>query len=329
MLGKSAGTKRWIRYVTPFLMVAMLVVSGCSSSKKAAYPEKPVEMSVLFGAGTSADLIARRLGDGMAKEMKVAVPVVNRTGGGGAVGYTYVKGQKADGYSIVWNSNSVSTAHYSGNMPFDYTAFEPVARVSIETVALAVKADAPWKTLKDFAAYAKQNPGKVKIGNSGLGSFTHIVAAAMANEAGIQVIHVPFGSGQEVANLLGGKVDAVMQLPAGLSSQVAAGTLRLLGVSSESRDPSFPDTPTLKEQGVNLVMDMWRGLAVPKGTPPDVIKALDTAAKKVAESKEFAADGTKLGYKAAYLSASQFGKLIADDDKRISQLMTDLGLNKK
>lgn len=286
-------------------------------------------MTVLFGAGSSADLIARQLADGMAKNLKVAVPVVNRTGGGGAVGYTYVKGKKADGYNIVWNSNSVSTVYHVGNMPFDFKAFDPVARVSVETAALAVKADAPWKDLKEFVAYAKANPEKVKIGNSGLGSFTHLVAAAFASEAGVKANHIPFGGGQEVANLLGGKVEAVLQLPAGLTSQVAAGTIRILAVTSDSRDPSFPDVPTLKESGVNLVMDMWRGIAVPKGTPAAAVKTLQESVKQAVENPSFAESGKNLGFKPAFLPADQFGKLIADDDERIGKLMADLGLAKK
>ena len=101
------------------------------------------------------------------------MPVVNRTGGGGALGYTYVQQQKPDGHSIVWNSNSISTNFHSGILPFDYQAFEPVARVSVEIPALAVRADAPWKTLQELIDYAKANPGKVRIGNSGTGSHTH------------------------------------------------------------------------------------------------------------------------------------------------------------
>jgi tripartite-type tricarboxylate transporter receptor subunit TctC len=118
-------------------------------------------MTVMFGAGSAADVTARYLADGIAKLLGVPVPVVNRTGGGGAIGYSYVSKQKPDGHSIIWNSNSISSTYHSGVLPFDYTAFDPVARVSLETPAIAVRADAPWKSLRELIAHAQSNPGKV------------------------------------------------------------------------------------------------------------------------------------------------------------------------
>src|SRR6516162_7492131 len=117
-----------------FLMVTAAVAQQFPAGK-------PVEMTVLFGAGSAADTTARKLAEGMEKALSAPVPVVNRTGGGGAIGYSYVQQQKPDGYSIIWNSNSVSTNYHSGIMAFDYKAFDAVARVSIETPAIAVSAD--------------------------------------------------------------------------------------------------------------------------------------------------------------------------------------------
>src|SRR5947209_10501749 len=124
---------------------------------------KPVEMTVMFGAGSAADVTARYLGDGMAKVLGVPVPVVNRTGGGGAIGYSHVGRQRPDGHSIIWNSNSISSTYHSGVLPFDYKAFAAVARVSVETPAIAVRADAPWKSLNALIEYARSNPGKVRV----------------------------------------------------------------------------------------------------------------------------------------------------------------------
>src|SRR6516164_8718562 len=111
---------------------------------------KPVEMTVMFGAGSAADVTARELAKGMEKSLGVPVTVVNRTGGGGAIGYSYVQQQKPDGYSIIWNSNSISTTYHLGTTNFDYKAFDALARVSVETPVLAVRSDAPWKTLKEL-----------------------------------------------------------------------------------------------------------------------------------------------------------------------------------
>src|SRR5438034_5953299 len=150
------------------------------------FPQKaPIEITVLFPAGTSADVTARLLADGMSKQLGAKVIVFNRPGAGGAIGYKYVAAQKADGYSVVWNSNSISTTYHSGMLPFDYRAFDPVARVLVESPVLAVRADAPWKTLAEFLADAKARPGKLTVGNSGVGSHTHIASVTLFKAAGV------------------------------------------------------------------------------------------------------------------------------------------------
>jgi tripartite-type tricarboxylate transporter receptor subunit TctC len=290
---------------------------------------KPVEMTVLFGAGSAADTTARKLGEGMEKALGSPVPVVNRTGGGGAIGYTYVKGQKADGYSIIWYSNSVSTNYHSGIMDFDYKAFDPVARVSVETPAIAISADAPWKTLKELVDYAKANPGKVRIGNSGTGSHTHFVASALFKSYDANITNVPFTEGQAVVNLLGGRIEGVVQLPAALVGQVKAGKIRVLAVLGEKRDPVFPEVPTAKELGFQVALDMWRGIAVPAGTPKAVIAKLQDAIKVTVESESFKDAGKTMGFVPAYMPAQDFSNLVASDDVRLAHVMDDLGLKKK
>lgn len=290
---------------------------------------KPVEMTVMFGAGSAADVTARYLADGMAKNLEVPVPVVNRTGGGGAIGYNHVKQQKPDGHSIIWNSNSISTNYHSGILQFDYTAFDPVARVSLETPVLVVRADAPWKTLKEFVDYAKANPGKVRIGNSGAGSHTHFASSALFIRGGAKVTHVPFGEGQAVVNLLGSRIEGVVQLPAAVVPHVKSGDLRVLAALGSKRDPIFPDVPTARELGYPVALDMWRGIAVPKGTPKPIILKLEDAIKRTVESPSFADAGKAIGFMPAFLPADDFGKLIAGDDARLAQVMADLGLKKQ
>jgi tripartite-type tricarboxylate transporter receptor subunit TctC len=290
---------------------------------------KPIEMTVMFGAGSAADVTARYLADGMAKNLGVPVPVVNRTGGGGAIGYSHVKQQKPDGHAVIWNSNSISSTYHSGVLPFDYKAFDAVARVSIETPVIAVRGDAPWKTLQELIDYAKANPGKLRIGNSGTGSHTHFSSSALFATAGAKVIDVPFGEGQAVVNLLGSRIEGVVQLPAALVSHVKSGDLRVLAVLGSKRDPVFPDVPTANELGYNVALDMWRGIAVPKGVPRPTIVKLQDSIKRTVESQPFNDAGKAIGFVPAYLSADDFSKVIANDDAKLAQLMTDLGLKKK
>jgi tripartite-type tricarboxylate transporter receptor subunit TctC len=306
---------------------ALMMVSAAVAQQFPA--GKPVEMTVMFGAGSAADVTARELAKGMEKALRVPVPVVNRTGGGGAIGYSYVQQQRPDGYSIIWNSNSISTTYHLGTTSFDYKAFDAVARVSVETPALAVRNDAPWKTLKELIDYAKANPGKVRIGNSGTGSHTHFVAQALFKSNDATITNVPFTEGQAVVNLLGGRIEGIIQLPAALVGQVKSGELRVLAMLGEKRDPVFPDVPTAKELGYPVALDMWRGIAVPTGTPKPVVAKLQDAIKASVESQSFKDAGKTIGFVPAYLPAQDFAKLIANDDVRLAQLMDELGLKKK
>jgi tripartite-type tricarboxylate transporter receptor subunit TctC len=290
---------------------------------------KPVEMTVMFGAGSAADVTARELAKGMEKALGVPVPVVNRTGGGGAIGYSFVQQQKPDGYSIIWNSNSVSTNYHSGIMAFDYKAFDAVARVSVETPALAVRADAPWKSLKELIDFAKANPGKVRIGNSGTGSHTHFVASALFGSNEAKITNVPFTEGQAVVNLLGSRIEGIVQLPAAIVPHVKSGDLRVLAVLGEKRDPVLPDAPTAKEMGYSVALDMWRGIAVPTGTPKPVVAKLQDAIRQSVDAQSFRDAGKTIGFVPAYLPAQDFAQLIATDDVKLAALMDELGLKKK
>jgi tripartite-type tricarboxylate transporter receptor subunit TctC len=317
-------------------VVAAAVLSAPAAFAQAGLPQaapfpqhKPVEMTVMFGAGSAADVTARYLADGMAKNLNVPVPVVNRTGGGGAIGYNHVKRQRADGHSIIWNSNSISTNYHSGILQFDYTAFDPVARVSLETPVIAVRADAPWKTLKEFVDYAKDNPGKVRVGNSGAGSHTHFASSALFITGKAKVIDVPFGEGQAVVNLLGSRVEAVVQLPAAVVPHIKSGDLRVLAVLGSKRDPIFPDTPTAQELGYPVALDMWRGIAVPHGVHRSIIAKLQESIRRTVESPAFHDAGKAIGFMPAYLPADEFGKLIAGDDAKLARAMADLGLKKQ
>jgi tripartite-type tricarboxylate transporter receptor subunit TctC len=310
-----------------FLLSALLALAG--HAQEPAYPHKnPIEITVLFPAGSSADVTARMLADGMAKTLGQRVLVVNRPGAGGAIGYKHVAAQKADGYSLVWNSNSISTTYHSGQLPFDYQAFDAVARVLVESVVLAVRADSRWSNLKEFVAEAKAKPGILSVGHSGIGSHTHISLAALFSAAGADVNQVPFGAAQVIPSLLGGHVDAVVQLPAALSAPVKQGQVRLLAALIPKRDPALPEVPTAKEQGLDVSLEAWRGIAVPKGTPKAAIATLEKAIRATVEGSEFHKGSENLGVRPAFLPADEFGALIASEDALLARLMEKIGVKK-
>ena len=314
-------------------MKLMLLLCGLVASSAWAqdppFPQRaPLEITVLFPAGSSADVTARMLADGMSRQLNQRVLVVNRPGAGGAIGYKYVQGQKPDGYSLVWNSNSISTTYHSGQLGFDYQAFDAVARVLVESVVLAVKSDSRWRSLRDFVAEGKSKPKTLNIGHSGIGSHTHISLAAFTSKAGITVNEVPFGAAQVVPSLLGGHVDAVVQLPAALAAPVKQGQARLLAALIPQRDPALPDVPTAREQGIDVSLEAWRGIAVPRGTPRAVISQLESAIRSTVSSGEFVKGSENLGVRPAFMSADEFGALIAKEDAELARLMHGIGLKK-
>jgi tripartite-type tricarboxylate transporter receptor subunit TctC len=285
---------------------------------------KPIEMTTLFGAASASTQTARVLADGMAKVLGTPVPVLDKPGAGGAVGYMYLSQQKPDGHSVVWSSNSISTTFHSGQLPFDYKNFEHVARVTVENPALAVKSDSPWKTLKDLIEYAKANPDKVRVGNSGQGSQTHIASVALFSSVGAKIIPVHRTGGQATADLLAGRIEVVVQFPQAVIPHVKSGELRALALLSTIPDPVFPDVKSAKAQGYNIDMPLWRGIAVPKGTPKPVMAKLQDAIKKTVESAEFKDAGQKIGFTPAYQPSDAFTRTIAEDDKRTAAVIKEI-----
>jgi tripartite-type tricarboxylate transporter receptor subunit TctC len=316
-----------MRLFAHLTFAVFLGISGTASSQE--FPGKgTIEMTVLFPAGSSADVTARILADGMSKQLGASVVVINRPGAGGAIGYRYVAHQNPDGYALVWNSNSISTTFHSGTLAFNYEVFAPVAQALVESPIVAVRGDSKWRTLGDLVAAANANPKTITIGNSGTGSHTHISSVALFRAAGVEVVDVPFGAAQVITGLLGGQVDAVVQLPAALSEHVKSGSVRLLTAMIPYRDPAFPDVPTARELGYGVSLEAWRGVAVPKNTPKSVIAALEAAIEKTVRSDAFAQTCAQLGARPAFKPASEFGQQIAKEDAELAKLMMAIGLKK-
>lgn len=303
------------------------MVIGFGQAARAEFPEKPVEMTVLFGG--TAQTIGQLLADLMSKNMSQPVVPVSRNGGGGSVGYQYVNGTEADGYNIVWNSNSISTGYHGGRMDFDHTAFAPIAKISNEVPALAVRGDSGWETIADMAKAVKESGQKLKVGASGKGSFTHLTTEALLASVGLtdQVVHVPYDRGRAPVELLAGRLDAAVQWPGQFISHHESGDLKILCVTSAKRISQLPDVPTCAESGADGIdIVMWRGLAAPAGTPEDRIMALQASAKAAADSDEFKEAAKTIGFEIDFLDHEQFGELIARDDESIAKLMGELGL---
>lgn len=308
--------------------LAAALLAGPPAAWGQSFPAKPIELIIPFGAGGSADIEGRIIAKAAEKLLGVPVVPVNKPGAGGALAYTHVRNAAADGYTVAWNSTSLLTVTNLGNVDFPWDALEPVARVSIQAMPLVVRADAPWKTFQDFLAHARSNPGKVRIGNAGHGSGTHFAALAMTETAKINVIHAPLGSGKRIPSVLRGEVEMISVPTPEVVSHVKAGEVRILALPSEGPDPSFPGVPTLRQAGVPMAMELFRGFSVPKGTPSAVVDRLAEAFQKAARDDSFTSAGVNGGYVVAVQGPAEFRKYLAEQDALIADLVKKAGLKK-
>jgi tripartite-type tricarboxylate transporter receptor subunit TctC len=301
----------WKRFFAVlFVLSFMVVMPGWAAD----FPTKEVQIIIPWAAGGATDLIFRALAATTGKYLGKPVVVVNKPGGGGAVGYT--EGMKAapDGYILTAAVTPMTILPHQVTTAFTYKNFEPILNVVSDPSMFLIRSDAPWKSLKEFLDYAKQNPDMITVGNSGAGGGVHLVALAFEKAAGVKFNHIPFsGGGPSVAALLGGHVNAVSVSPPEGIPQIQAGKLKIIALFAEKRLAMFPDVPTVKEQGINFAMGMWRGLAAPKGTPPDVIKKLHDAFKQGMDDPVLKKNAADMAVNLDYLGPEAFGKLIAGD----------------
>ncbi|GAA4717471.1 tripartite tricarboxylate transporter substrate binding protein [Brevibacillus fulvus] len=330
------------RIFTSLAVTALIAaLAGCGSNNAAspsgakaeggqdAYPKKPIELIVPYAAGGGTDAVARAFADSANKVLPQSIGVVNKTGGGGAVGMSEGSKAKADGYKVTLITVEMTTLPPLGLATFKPEDFRPVARLNADPSAITVKADAPWNTIEEFLDYAKQNPEKVRIGNSGTGAIWHLAATALEQKIGTKFNHIPFdGANPAVTALLGGHIEAVSVSPAEVAAQVQAGQLKMLAVMADERLDSFKDVPTLKEKGIDLSIGTWRGIGVPKDTPDNVVTVLKDVAKKVTEDKSFTDVLQKMNLGVSYADDAAFKDAIQKDSELFAKLVTDLGLKK-
>ncbi|MGO9121748.1 MAG: tripartite tricarboxylate transporter substrate binding protein [Desulfomonilaceae bacterium] len=307
------------------IFVAILVLVWVWPIIAADFPTKEIQIIVPWAAGGATDLIFRALAVPSEKYLGKAVIVVNRPGGGGAVGYTEGAQAPPDGHTIVSAITPLTILPHEVKTIFSYKSFDPIINVSTDPSMFLARPDAPWKDLKEFINYAKQNPNVVTVGNSGAGGGVHLVALAFEKAAGVKFNHIPFpGGGPSVTALLGGHINMVSVSPPEGISQVQAGKLKILALFADKRLAMFPDVPTVKEQGINFAMGMWRGLAAPKGIPPDALKKLHDAFKQGMEDAAFKKSAADMAVSIQYMGPEEFGKLMASEDILYADLVKDV-----
>ncbi len=272
------------------LAAVALMAMGCGGGKKADYPAGG-DISVIIpkAPGGGTDVSARGLLQFMQKELPGSkfVPV-NKPDGGGVTGMVETANAKPDGYTLGMVTVALAMFPHQGKCKNTYQDYASICAPIAAPAALIVPGEAPYNSLAEFVAYAKAHPGKVQMGNSGIGAIWHIAALSFEEEFGVKFKHVPYPKGTaDIAAALAGKhIDATLSDPSVYKSQVDAGNLKILAVMADSRSAIYPDVPTFKELGHDMAIRAWAALVAPKGTPKEKLELLRKAAKKVCESKE-------------------------------------------
>lgn len=310
------------------LTVALLVPAPA----RAVFPERDITLVVPWSAGGGTDTLARTLVKNGKKYFGVNINVVNRVGGTGVVGMDSVAKARPDGYTVGVITFNLSTYRLLGQSDLSYRDFDLIALLNRSPAGLSVKGDSQFPGMKELVEYAKANPGVVTIGHSGPAGAWHLAGAAIAQKYGLKFTFVPFdGAAPTRTALVGGHISVCASGMDEVLQFYQTKQVRILGAVTPTRNPFFPDVPTLAEAGYPLesyIYD-WRGLATTKGTPPEVLKTLRDGFQKAAEDPEYIALMDKVTLPRTYLGHEKFQEFLAGMEKSLEPTLEALGLLKK
>jgi tripartite-type tricarboxylate transporter receptor subunit TctC len=297
------------------MTAALALLAGAPLASLAAdYPAKPITFVVPWPAGGTTDIIGRLLADAMSADLGKPIAVVNRVGAGGSLGSKAALDAPKDGYTVlVTTSGNQILTPLKKDVGYTSADFVAIGQIASRTLALGVKADAPWKSLADLQKDARANPGKYTFG-AVPNVMPFLTLDTWAKLAGVQLTLVPQkGGAPGVTGTLGGHLNMVPESLSSMNSHLKAGTMRALAVFNEERDPAAPDVPTAKEQGFPVFGNPFTGLAVAKGTPDAAVNRLRQAMAKAAQDPAFQDKAKKAGSNVTYLDGDAFGKVWARD----------------
>ena len=308
--------------------LALSLYAACAAAQ---FPSKPITMIVPFPPGGVADIVGRPLAAVMEKSLRQPVIVTNRAGAGGAVGMAAAAKSAPDGHTILMGLSSISVFPVSdrinGKQPaYEMADFAPIALVTADPTVLVVRADGPYKSVKEFVAAAKANPGKINYSSAGVYSTLHVAMEIFAQAANIELFHVPYqGGGPAVTALLGGQVEALASGPAAAIGQIKGGKMRALASWGTERLKLLPEIPTFKELGYDAEFYIWSGVFAPAATPGPVLTTLRQAVREAANSSEFRSAMDKVATPVSYLDAPEFAKYWARDAARLKVALEKVG----
>ena len=294
-----------------------------------AYPTRPVRLIVAVAPGGGADILARLMGQWLSERLGQQLIIDNRPGGGGNIGTEAVVRAPADGYTLLLCSvvNATNAAFYD-KLNFDFIRdIAPVATLTRQPYVIVVNPSVPAKSVPEFIAYAKANPGRITFGSAGIGGSNHLAGELFKFMAGVNMVHVPYrGIAPALNDLLGGQVQVTFASMPSSIEYISAGRLRALAVTTVSRAEALQDIPTVGEFVPGYEASAWFGIGAPKATPAEIIEKLNKEVNAALADPRMKARIVDLGGDVLALSPADFGKLIADETEKWGKVIRALNI---
>jgi tripartite-type tricarboxylate transporter receptor subunit TctC len=314
-------------------VAAVALVAAALPAAAQNYPARPVTLIVPWGAGGGTDATARIIGTLLEKDIGQPVNVVNRTGGSGVVGHAAIASAPPDGYTIGLATVEIGMMHWQGLTELTGASYTPIGLVNADPAGIQVRADAPYKDVKDLLAAIKANPGKFKASGTGQGGIWHLAIAGLLRDQKIDPAALPWvpsnGAAPGLQDMVAGGIEvAPVSLPEA-RSLIDAGKVKSLAIMNDKPSTLYPNVPTLKSvTGSDWTMAAWRGIVAPKGIPNDVRDKLAASIRKIAASKEYTDFMASRGFGVIYAGPEDFAKFMAKSDTELGATMKAVGIAK-
>jgi tripartite-type tricarboxylate transporter receptor subunit TctC len=323
-MGKNA------RIILKATVIALcwVMMSGGLAFAQEKFPSKQMTIIIPWAAGGGQDLAARAMQPTLEKMTGVPFLVVNRPGAGATIGFGEVMRSAPDGYTLCHISPSISIVKYTiKDTTVDYVKFEPILFSAYAPQLVVGRKDAPWNTLKELLDFAKANPGKLRVANTGYGAIHHMGAIGIELSAKIKVTHIPYkGTGAAIPELLGGHVDVLVTSLSDILHLVRGGSLRVIGVADTARNKYIPEVQTFVELGVDHKVLSYHAWLGPKGIPKERVKILYDLFVKTLNTDEIKSFYDKQGATISVKDPTEFGKFLEEEDKRWKNLIINAGI---
>ena len=312
------------------ILIAAAALCMTSPAFAQDYPSRPVHLIVPYTPGTGADILARLLGPKLGERWKVGVPTENKPGATGNIGAEFVAKAAPDGHTLLFVATSFGTTPaLQKNLPFDpLKSFAPVALVATSGLVVVTNPQVPAKTMKEFIALAKSQPGKMHYASPGNGGPQHLAMELLKLETSIDLVHVPYkGAAGALADVVGGHVQAMVSAVQTAHPYVQSGRLRALAIMSAERSPAYPEVPTMREQGLSdLEVETWYGAFAPANTPSNIVQKLNGDINTVLQDPQIREALEKQGMTPAGGTAQRLGDLVRKELPRWSRVVNAAGI---